>query len=220
MPKKTFFNLSSEKRRRVEESALHEFEQYIYGDASINRIVKNAGIAKGSFYQYFEDKMDLALYVLSIIGDEETAYIESNLSMIPLQDNDFFLCIRKQIEMSVEFGLKNRQYITVYRNLMLSNELILQQRIAEMTNVMGIEYYREKIEWHMAQGNIRQDISSVYMAQYLMMLIFSLLDEFFKSDLSDIDTKRKNMSSMVDALLEIIKSGIKKQGDNDVRDNC
>ena len=53
MPTKTFHNLPEAKRLKVEEAAIAEFSANPLQSASVNAIVKNAGIAKGSFYQYF-----------------------------------------------------------------------------------------------------------------------------------------------------------------------
>lgn len=64
MPKKTFFNLPNTKRDKIIECAKKEFSEYSFYDASINRIIKEAGIARGSFYQYFENKEDLFIYLL------------------------------------------------------------------------------------------------------------------------------------------------------------
>lgn len=64
MPKKTFFNLLDEKKEKIIECSKEEFSKYNFYDASINRIIKNAGISRGSFYQYFENKEDLYIYLL------------------------------------------------------------------------------------------------------------------------------------------------------------
>jgi TetR/AcrR family transcriptional regulator len=64
MPKETFFNLPEEKRANITNIAIKEFANQDYGEVSISRIVAQAGIAKGSFYQYFEDKEDLYSYLL------------------------------------------------------------------------------------------------------------------------------------------------------------
>lgn len=64
MPTKTFFNLPEEKRERLLAAAGAEFTRQPYGDVSINRIIRGADIPRGSFYQYFEDKLDLFRYLL------------------------------------------------------------------------------------------------------------------------------------------------------------
>jgi len=71
MPKETFFNLPDEKRERITAIAIEEFGSNDYADVSISRIVARAGIAKGSFYQYFEDKEDLYVYLLDLITEKK-----------------------------------------------------------------------------------------------------------------------------------------------------
>lgn len=64
MPKRTFFNLPADKRNMLLEAAKKEFTRVPLFQASIANIVRAAGIPRGSFYQYFEDKEDLYLYLL------------------------------------------------------------------------------------------------------------------------------------------------------------
>jgi AcrR family transcriptional regulator len=64
MPKPLFDKLSPEKKQPIEAAAFDEFSNYDFHAASINRIVKSAGIARGSFYLYFEDKADLYFYLI------------------------------------------------------------------------------------------------------------------------------------------------------------
>lgn len=64
MPKPTFYKLPQEKQERILAAAKREFTHARYEDASINQIIREAGIPRGSFYQYFEDKQDIFLYFL------------------------------------------------------------------------------------------------------------------------------------------------------------
>lgn len=64
MPTSTFFRLPEEKRQRLLDAAWAEFTQVRYVDASINRIIQEARIPRGSFYQYFTDKEELFYYLL------------------------------------------------------------------------------------------------------------------------------------------------------------
>ncbi len=50
MPKDTFLNLIEEKKKRIFDAAVREFSTRCFSEASINQIVKNAGIPEGSFY--------------------------------------------------------------------------------------------------------------------------------------------------------------------------
>ena len=63
----TFRRLPAEKRGRFLEAAWGEFTRVKFADASINQIVRSAGIPRGSFYQYFTDKEELFHYLLEDI---------------------------------------------------------------------------------------------------------------------------------------------------------
>jgi len=64
MPTKVFFNLKQEKQEKIFDAAVKEFSNYVFEKASIKRIVEDANIARGSFYQYFEDLEDVFTYVI------------------------------------------------------------------------------------------------------------------------------------------------------------
>ncbi|MDD3268744.1 MAG: TetR/AcrR family transcriptional regulator [Syntrophomonadaceae bacterium] len=76
MPKDTFNNLSEDKKKRIFDAAVKEFSTRRFSDASINQIVKNAGIPKGSFYQYFTDKEDVYLYMMEEMSRDIHEIIE------------------------------------------------------------------------------------------------------------------------------------------------
>ena len=69
MPSGTFFRLPEEKRQRLTLAAWNEFTRVKYADTSINRIIQEAGIPRGSFYQYFEDKQDVLVFLLEDVGE-------------------------------------------------------------------------------------------------------------------------------------------------------
>lgn len=62
MPKETFFRLKDEKQETVLRAAIHEFVKHGFERAKVSNIARKAGIAKGSIYQYFEDKKELYIY--------------------------------------------------------------------------------------------------------------------------------------------------------------
>ena len=66
MPTKAFYKLDSDKQKRIIESAKQEFSENYYEDASINKIIKEINMPRGSFYLYFENKEDLYLYILEL----------------------------------------------------------------------------------------------------------------------------------------------------------
>ena len=65
MPKRTFFRLDEDKRERVIRAAIEEFRKNGYENAKVGAIARNAGIANGSIYQYFDDKREFFLYCVN-----------------------------------------------------------------------------------------------------------------------------------------------------------
>jgi len=70
MPSTTFLNLSKVKQDKILDFALKEFSEYPFSEVSLNKIIKNAEISRGSFYTYFADKYDLLMYLLSIFKEK------------------------------------------------------------------------------------------------------------------------------------------------------
>jgi AcrR family transcriptional regulator len=102
MPKQTFFNLPQEKRDTIINAAVDEFAEYGLENASTNRIVKNSGIAKGSFYQYFEDKEDVFRYLLTVLEGEKWAFIKDKHP--PNGNMDTFDYFRWLLKTGIEFN--------------------------------------------------------------------------------------------------------------------
>jgi AcrR family transcriptional regulator len=63
MPKPTWDNLDERRRERVLQAAMAEFGRHGYSGGSLNVIAREAGVAKGSLFQYFDDKLDFFAHV-------------------------------------------------------------------------------------------------------------------------------------------------------------
>ena len=64
MPTKTFFNLPKEKMLRILKAGKKEFSRVPLEKAVIANIAKDAGIPRGSFYQYFQSLEDLFAFII------------------------------------------------------------------------------------------------------------------------------------------------------------
>jgi AcrR family transcriptional regulator len=63
MPRPTWANLDAARRERVLHAAMAEFGRHGYSGGSLNVIAREAGVAKGSLFQYFADKFDFFAHV-------------------------------------------------------------------------------------------------------------------------------------------------------------
>ncbi|MDD3626081.1 MAG: TetR/AcrR family transcriptional regulator [bacterium] len=67
---KTFENLKKTKQQKIIKAAMREFAEHGFRNASTNKIVKLAGISKGSLFKYFETKEKLFFYLLEIVFEK------------------------------------------------------------------------------------------------------------------------------------------------------
>jgi AcrR family transcriptional regulator len=121
MPKQTFFNLPPEKREIIMNAAVEEFAEYGLENASTNRIVKNSGIAKGSFYQYFEDKQDVFMHMLAVIEQKEMEFFKNVHP--PDYNMDTFHFFRWMVKTGMEFGLSHPRMVQAAWRVLLGEGL-------------------------------------------------------------------------------------------------
>lgn len=86
MASETFYNLSEDKKERIINSLKKTFANKSIFEASVKEVVEDLNIARGSFYQYFEDLEDAYFMIL----DMETVDIHHLFQNI-LKENDFDL---------------------------------------------------------------------------------------------------------------------------------
>lgn len=111
MIKQTFYNLPDDKKQRITEAIIKELDEYSYNDISINRIVKNASISRGSFYQYFDDKADLLRVILEGFSDE---LIEKYKCYLSESDGEIFEACEKIFDFLIESS-KSKNYSAAFK---------------------------------------------------------------------------------------------------------
>ena len=155
MPKDTFTNLPEKKREAITIVLLEEFATREYRSVSISAIVKKAGIAKGSFYQYFEDKADCYLYLIQLALQEKMDFI----NQIPPsnQNLDLFGNLRWMMEAGTKFEFSNPllaqiSYRAVFEDVPLPEETMTFIRQGSRA------YFKGQLEQGIAEGLINQEI--------------------------------------------------------------
>jgi len=121
LPLKTYTNLPEAKRILIEETAINEFAENSYQSASISKIVAQASIAKGSFYQYFSDKKDLYQHLLSIAQKKKIEMVGKMTP--PSMSMDTFGYLRWMIQVAVMFELRHPKLAAIERQAFLDAPL-------------------------------------------------------------------------------------------------
>lgn len=90
MPTATFFRLPQEKRERLMDACWAELTRVRFSEISINRIVSEAHIPRGSFYQYFGGKDSKEELFRFFLGDIREYFITSLRSILTEGQGDLF----------------------------------------------------------------------------------------------------------------------------------
>lgn len=124
MPKETFLKLSNEKQQKVLDAAKKEFARVPIENVSIKNIVEDADIARGSFYQYFESKEDLLVYLLKEKAEQVSNKVKEKIQET---DGDLFEAYIFLYDMAIENFMKKEDedlYKQIFINIKSSDESI------------------------------------------------------------------------------------------------
>lgn len=201
MPKKTFLNLPNEKRERIENAAIEEFATYTFRDASINRIISSVGIAKGSFYQYFNDKKDLYKHIVDLSGMLKMSYLTSKLS--EMQGAEFFDILEALYITGIEFSKKYTKLSKIGDDLVKDGDRAFREEILGDSLKKSNEFIEGLLMHGMKQGSINPEIN-ISMISYLITTFSVNLNEYYiMSGAND-----ENAMTLIKEMLNLLRNGI------------
>lgn len=91
MPSRTFFRLPTDKQDKIITAAEQLLVDKSIAEVTITDIVNAASIPRGSFYQYFQDKADVYLYILRSLNHDLK---QSFLTLLDDHEGDLFEAMR------------------------------------------------------------------------------------------------------------------------------
>jgi AcrR family transcriptional regulator len=179
VPKQTFFNLPQEKRELLIQSAKKEFSRVSLNEASIANIIKIAGIPRGSFYQYFEDKEDAFYYIL-----EEQMKKHHQEFFTALRNNygdlfESFIDVFRY--MLIEF--QNQANIDFYRNIFLNMNYKMESKFMLGFNKNNLDEQCSEIitDIDIKQLNISSEQEVIHVIKIIVAVTtHSLMQNFAK----------------------------------------
>lgn len=212
----TFNNLPQEKREKIVAAAVGEFAGQGYSRASINTIVKRAGISKGSLYQYFHNKEALFFYIF----DRFTRLVKKTVKGTGGRETgDFFNRLRKVLLAGIEFVDLNPDYFQIYLKVLFEQNVPQRERLLAQVRLFSREYFGPLCKAGQQAGEIRQDIP----LEVVIFILDATLDRFLQSYAQSyldcglgLTTKNRNeLLAQVDMILQVLQQGLNQQVDAD-----
>ena len=204
MPKATFFNLPSEKRELIISAATQVFSAERYNAASINQICRKAGIAKGSFYQYFDNKLDLYVYIMKSAIQAKVRFFSdavdefNNLSL----SEQFKLLFVK----GAEFAKAQPLYAALGEQFLIENDEAAKAAVIKEGDMQAQSLLITMIQNAKAKGEIDNGVDELA----LSILLQSVSDVSANWGIWVLRARR-GYNSLVDSLISIAYNGIRKR---------
>lgn len=198
MPKDTFTNLGDEKKRNIFDAAVQEFSTRRFSEASINQIIKTAGISRGSFYQYFNDKEDIYLYMIMEIGKEKLEVLSHTEPLSP--EADLFDTLLHMTRVALTWAKTKPDYNRIGL-LMEFDDSGFIAKFRELSTE-GLAMIKGMVERDKQRGLIRQEVDSDLVVEMMYTLNMNLLKDIYRYG------SEEDMLKRLTDMYDIIRGGI------------
>ena len=203
MIKKTFYNLPYEKRKRITDAVIKEFMERPNEKVSINRIIKTAEISRGSFYQYFDDKVDLIEIITKTMFDES---INKAKEILKLSCGDLFVMYIKMFDYFDDYS-SQKQTMKIMRNIVDSFKANDDLVSEYLKNRFNMALTNNEIYTMVDRQNLKfQDNESV-------KCLIEILTQVLKNAIFDVfvaGSDREEVRERLIKKIDIIKQGAVK----------
>ena len=203
MIKKTFYNLPYEKRKRITDAVIKEFMERPNEKVSINRIIKTAEISRGSFYQYFDDKVDLIEIITKTMFEESSNKAKE---ILKFSCGDLFVMYIKMFDYFGDYS-SQKQTMKIMRNIVDSFKANDDLVSEYLKNRFNMALTNNEIYTMVDRQNLKfQDNESV-------KCLIEILTQVLKNAIFDVfvaGSDREEVRERLIKKIDIIKQGAVK----------
>jgi AcrR family transcriptional regulator len=205
MPKETFHKLKSNKKQQFIEAAVKEFSSHNYDQASINVIIKQLGIARGSVYQYFNDKLDLWLFLKEHCEQVKLSYIQSiNRFEYP----DFWSYYKALYIHGIDFDLEQTHCSQFLYRIGFKETSEEVAPYIHSWKTKASEVFTQWVEFEKLQGTFNPEVSTPIAVHFLLtisMSVAELLQSKYKVNFEEnIKTGKALFGNNKDELIQAV----------------
>jgi len=176
----------SYKMKYLVQTAKELFFRYGIKRVSIEEICQQSGVSKMTFYRYFQNKSDLAIYILDEIYTEAREKLEDIMAM----DISFEEKIQKAFMMKMEYMDK---FSNEFIKELVSNAEPELGRYIEGENIKSINQMKEILQDAQRTGDIRPDIKIDFMIYMMNIIVEIFKDEKLQKLYPDISSLNKEV---------------------------
>jgi AcrR family transcriptional regulator len=168
----TFRRLAPDKKERVYQKALELFGQYGYDGLPVDRFCREAGISKGSFFQYFPSKSHLLEFSLLVFDGYLSDWLEEvRREEQAVMARDRLIYLYHAIVLNTNL-FKSERVFYLFATNALSHAGVVVEGVDPERHIRS--YISEIIRRGVQTGEIRVDFEPE-MTEHLVTLVMSAL---------------------------------------------
>jgi AcrR family transcriptional regulator len=207
VPRETWERLPEDRRQAVLNAAEAEFAKRGFSAGSLNTIVREAGISKGSLFQYFHDKADLYTHLVELASVRIRLQMEAQISELHW-DADFFGALEKLMVFWTDYFGKHPvdRAMTATVNLEPAESVRTAVRVA--VNRHYLEVLPPLLADAQANGSLRPDADIEALLALLMLVLPHLAIAPYHAGLDPVlglfRASSKDRHAIVERLVEVL----------------
>ncbi|NDJ53219.1 MAG: TetR/AcrR family transcriptional regulator, partial [Chloroflexi bacterium] len=151
------FSTEFEHSQALLDAALAEFIAYGYDQASINRILKTAGMSKGQFYYHFKNKAGLYLALIGILIERKRAFLATVMQPEDFHQ-DLFGILRTQLRYGLAFARAYPVINQFSESFIREQGNPIYQQALEAFNFQDNTQIDQLVEAAYQRGELRDDL--------------------------------------------------------------
>lgn len=207
-----FRKLSPEKQERILAAALKEFAVKGYRQASMNSVVKSAGISKGSLFQYFQTKRDLFGWVVYLSAIEVKEYLKRVRD--ESSDLDFIQRLKLLILSGFSFIDRHPLHAGIYFHVLQTRDVPKGSEHSFQLRRLGFEFTEKLVNDAMRKEQLRENLDPSMVALVTNVFLESLMKTYFidapVSDIQNHSADTLHIAVWVETAVDILARGLQR----------
>ena len=202
--KKTFENLSEQKKGRIISACIDEFCENGYEKSTTESIIKKAGISKGGLYEYTESKKDLYIFIVKHTYEKLYNYLRNkvgeNYKTLPPDILDRFKIIS---DIAIDFYIDHPEYVKMIVKTYKIHDVELEKEVRNIFNTQFMTIFGD-----FNAENLRHDRDRVF--DLLMWLLLKTRYDFLVEFeyVNDPGALKNDYIDNWDFFLDVLRNGI------------
>lgn len=211
MPTATWERLPATRRDAVVAAAEREFAANGFSRGSLNVIAREAGVAKGSLFQYFEDKLDLFAHLSELASRRIGEAMAKENADLPWSE-DFFGSLAASMKAWVAHFRAHPDDLAMTAAVNLEPDATTRLAVREVVNRHYVVGLRGVVERGVAAGAVRPDADLDAFLAFLLLVLPHLALATSMPGLDPVLGLAERPDEGVDRLVAVLRSAFGAEG--------